>query len=85
MSGQLHLEAVTRYVMPKPNNYGLSGVARAYTFSSAFRADKQQSRSHLTEFKMIEAEIAFAEVCSVNHYNLELSSLLQQKALFVLI
>ncbi|KAJ1352207.1 hypothetical protein KIN20_008413 [Parelaphostrongylus tenuis] len=47
VSGQLHLEAM------------VSGLSNVYTISNGLRADKQQSRNHLTEFKMIEVEMAF--------------------------
>ncbi|KAE9417067.1 hypothetical protein Angca_003147 [Angiostrongylus cantonensis] len=49
VSGQLHLEAM------------VSGLSNVYTISNGLRADKQQSRNHLSEFKMLEVEIAFCD------------------------
>ncbi|KAG1690714.1 putative asparagine--tRNA ligase, mitochondrial [Nymphon striatum] len=49
VSGQLHLEAV------------VSGLSRVYSFNPAFRAENGITRRHLSEFYMIEAELAFLE------------------------
>lgn len=48
VSGQLHLECAA------------SGLERVWTCSPVFRAENNQSTRHLSEFYMIEAEIAFA-------------------------
>ncbi|XP_064099115.1 asparaginyl-tRNA synthetase-like [Macrobrachium nipponense] len=47
VSGQLHLEAM------------VSGLSRVYNFNPAFRAENSQSRRHLSEFWMVEAEEGF--------------------------
>jgi asparaginyl-tRNA synthetase len=52
VSGQLHLESMVN-VFP-----------RVYTFSPAFRAEKQLSRRHVSEFMMIEVEEAFVHSLS---------------------
>ncbi|KAK6625833.1 hypothetical protein RUM43_006132 [Polyplax serrata] len=47
VSGQLHLESAAR------------GCSRVYTFNPCFRAENSNSRLHLSEFYMIEAEESF--------------------------
>ncbi|CAJ0941662.1 unnamed protein product, partial [Mesorhabditis belari] len=58
VSGQLHLEAMA------------NGLSRVYSFGNIFRADIQQfSRTHMSEFRMLEVEVAFCdsldEICSM--------------------
>ncbi|KAM4627300.1 asparaginyl-tRNA synthetase [Polymixia lowei] len=47
VSGQLHLEVMS------------GAFSRAYTFGPTFRAENSQSRRHLAEFYMVEAELSF--------------------------
>jgi len=49
-SGQLYMEA------------GAMAFGRVYCFGPSFRAEKSKTRRHLTEFWMIEPEIAFADL-----------------------
>jgi asparaginyl-tRNA synthetase len=46
-SGQLYLEA------------GIMGLGKAYDFGPVFRAEKSKTRNHLSEFWMMDAEMAF--------------------------
>jgi asparaginyl-tRNA synthetase len=50
VSGQLHVE-------PFALTYG-----RVYTFGPTFRAEKSKTRRHLTEFWMVEPEVAFCDL-----------------------
>lgn len=49
-SGQLYAEA------------GALALGRVYTFGPTFRAEKSKTRRHLTEFWMVEPEVAFADL-----------------------
>jgi asparaginyl-tRNA synthetase len=49
-SGQLYMEA------------GAMAFGKVYCFGPTFRAEKSKTRRHLTEFWMIEPEIAFADL-----------------------
>ncbi|XP_041088525.1 probable asparagine--tRNA ligase, mitochondrial [Polyodon spathula] len=49
VSGQLHLEVMA------------GAFSNVYTFGPTFRAENSQSRRHLAEFYMVEAEISFTE------------------------
>jgi asparaginyl-tRNA synthetase len=49
-SGQLYMEAAA------------AAVGKAYCFGPTFRAEKSKTRRHLTEFWMVEPEVAFMEL-----------------------
>ncbi|KAE8295005.1 putative asparagine--tRNA ligase, mitochondrial [Larimichthys crocea] len=49
VSGQLHLEVMS------------GAFSKVYTFGPTFRAENSQTRRHLAEFYMVEAEISFTE------------------------
>ncbi len=49
-SGQLYAEA------------GAMALGRVYTFGPTFRAEKSKTRRHLTEFWMVEPEVAFFDL-----------------------
>jgi asparaginyl-tRNA synthetase len=49
-SGQLYAEA------------GAMALGKVYTFGPTFRAEKSKTRRHLTEFWMVEPEVAFADI-----------------------
>lgn len=49
VSGQLHLEVMS------------GAFTRVFTFGPTFRAENSQSRRHLAEFYMVEAELSFTE------------------------
>ena len=55
VSGQMNAET-----------YALA-LSDVYTFGPTFRAENSHTSRHLSEFWMIEPEIAFADLCSVSH------------------
>lgn len=59
-SGQLYLEAAAM------------ALGKVYSFGPVFRAEKSKTRKHLTEFWMVEPEIAFAELDDIMKLSEEL-------------
>src|SRR5260221_6717437 len=49
-SGQLYIEATAM------------ALGKVYSFGPTFRAEKSKTRRHLTEFWMVEPEVAYAEL-----------------------
>jgi len=54
-TGQLYLEAAAL------------ALGKVYCFGPTFRAEKSKTRRHLTEFWMVEPEVAFFELPDVEH------------------
>src|SRR5438477_9875639 len=52
-SGQLYVEATAM------------ALGKVYSFGPTFRAEKSKTRRHLTEFWMVEPEVAYAELDDV--------------------
>ncbi|XP_006569056.2 probable asparagine--tRNA ligase, mitochondrial isoform X1 [Apis mellifera] len=63
VSGQLHLETIAR------------SLTKVYTFGPSFRAENSKSRLHLTEFYMLEAELAF--INNIDDIMIEIESLIK--------
>ena len=53
VSGQLHGEV------------GMMSLGKIYTFSPCFRAEKSTTKKHLSEFWMVEPEIAFCDLIDI--------------------
>jgi asparaginyl-tRNA synthetase len=67
-SGQLYIEAMAM------------ALGKVYSFGPTFRAEKSKTRRHLTEFWMVEPEVAYAELDDIMHLAEEFISHLVQSA-----
>ncbi|HEU4415592.1 MAG TPA: asparagine--tRNA ligase [Candidatus Angelobacter sp.] len=67
-SGQLYIEAMAM------------ALGKVYSFGPTFRAEKSKTRRHLTEFWMVEPEIAYAELDDIMQLAEEFISHLVQSA-----
>src|SRR5712672_1848284 len=67
-SGQLYIEATAM------------ALGKVYSFGPTFRAEKSKTRRHLTEFWMVEPEIAYAELDDIMQLAEEFISHLVQSA-----
>jgi asparaginyl-tRNA synthetase len=68
-SGQLYIEAMAM------------ALGKVYSFGPTFRAEKSKTRRHLTEFWMVEPEVAYAQLDDIMHLAEEFISHLVQSAL----
>lgn len=68
-SGQLYMEAAAM------------ALGRVYCFGPTFRAERSKTRRHLTEFWMVEPEVAYADLDDVMTLGEELVAFIVQRAL----
>jgi asparaginyl-tRNA synthetase len=68
-SGQLYMEATAL------------ALGKVYSFGPTFRAEKSKTRRHLTEFWMVEPEVAFAELDDVMRLAEDFISFIVQRVL----
>jgi asparaginyl-tRNA synthetase len=68
-SGQLYVEATAM------------ALGKVYSFGPTFRAEKSKTRRHLTEFWMVEPEVAYAELDDVMELAEELISFIVKRCL----
>ncbi len=68
-SGQLYIEATAM------------ALGKVYSFGPTFRAEKSKTRRHLTEFWMVEPEVAFLELEGLMHLAEEFISAIVQRVL----
>jgi asparaginyl-tRNA synthetase len=68
-SGQLYIEATAM------------ALGKVYSFGPTFRAEKSKTRRHLTEFWMVEPEVAFAELDDILRLAEDFISFIVQRCL----